>query len=106
MAAVVLSLAVGIGANSVVFTALNALMLMSLPVGDASELFLLTSQGTNAAAAVAPARFSYKAFNEFRRAAPVPQALAAMGRVAECTGVWKGATRYRPECSSYRAGPF
>jgi predicted permease len=82
VAAVVLSLAVGIGANSVVFTALNALMLMSLPVGNASELFHLTSQSTNAAAAVAPARFSYEAFTEFRRAAPVPQTLAAMGRVA------------------------
>jgi predicted permease len=82
VAAIVLSLAVGIGANSVVFTALNALMLMSLPVGNASELFHLTSQSTNAAAAVAPARFSYEAFTEFRRAAPVPQTLAAMGRVA------------------------
>jgi predicted permease len=82
VAAVVLSLAVGIGANSAVFTALNALMLMSLPVGNASELFHLTSQSTNAAAAVAPARFSYEAFTEFRRAAPVPQTLAAMGRVA------------------------
>ena len=81
VAAVVLSLAVGIGANSVVFTALNALMLTSLPVRSASELFHLTSQSTNAAA-VAPARFSYQAFDEFRRAAPDPQALAAMSRVA------------------------
>jgi predicted permease len=80
--AVVLSLAIGIGATSVVFTALNALMLMSLPVENAARLFHLTAQTTNTAAAVAPARFSYEAFTEFRRAAPVPQTVAAMSRVA------------------------
>jgi predicted permease len=82
VAAVVLSLATGIGVTSVVFTALNALMLMALPVSNASELFHLTAQSTNAAAAAAPARFSYEAFTEFRRAAPVPQTVAAMSRVA------------------------
>ena len=80
--AVVLSLALGIGATSAVFTALNALMLTPLPVGHASELFHLTAQSTNAAAAVAPARFSYEAFTGFRRAALMPQTIAAMSRVA------------------------
>jgi predicted permease len=82
VAAVVLSLATGIGVTSVVFTALNALMLMSLPVRNAADLFHLTAQTTNAAAAAAPARFSYEAFTEFRRAAPAPQTVAAMSRVA------------------------
>jgi predicted permease len=80
--AVALSLATGIGVTSVVFTALNALMLMSLPVRNAGELFHLTPQATNAAAAAAPTRFSYEAFTEFRGAAPVPQTVAAMSRVA------------------------
>ena len=80
--AVVLSLATGIGVTSVVFTALNALMLMSLPVRNAGELFHFTPQATNAAAAAAPTRFSYEAFTELRRAAPVPQTIAAMSRVA------------------------
>ena len=80
--AVVLSLAAGIGATSVVFTALNALMLMSLPVRNAAGLFHLTAQTNNAAAAAAPARFSYEAFTDFRRAAPVSQTVAAMSRVA------------------------
>jgi predicted permease len=82
VAAVVLSLATGIGVTSVVFTALNALMLMSLPVRNAGELFHLTPQATNAAAAAAPTRFSYEAFAELRRAAPIPERVAAMSRVA------------------------
>jgi predicted permease len=80
--AVVLSLATGIGVTSVVFTALNALMLMSLPVRNAGELFHFTPQVTNAAAAAAPTRFSYEAFTELRRAAPDPLTVAAMSRVA------------------------
>jgi predicted permease len=82
VAAVVLSLAAGIGVTSVIFTALNALMLLSLPVRNAGELFHFTPQATNAAAAAAPTRFSYEAFTELRRAAPVPQSVAAMSRVA------------------------
>jgi predicted permease len=82
VAAVVLSLATGIGVTSVVFTAINALMLMSLPVRNAGELFHFTPQATNAAAAAAPTRFSYDAFSELRRAAPIPESVAAMSRVA------------------------
>jgi predicted permease len=80
--AVVLSLALGIGVTTAVFTALNALMLMSLPVNNASELFHLTSQSSSASASAVPARFSYEAFTEFRRAAPNPLTVAAMSRVA------------------------
>ena len=43
----VLSLALGIGANSALFSIYNGLMLRSLPVADANRLVLLTGEWTN-----------------------------------------------------------
>ena len=43
----VLSLGLGIGANSALFSIYNGLMLRSLPVADASRLVLLTGEWTN-----------------------------------------------------------
>jgi hypothetical protein len=79
--AVVLSLSLGIGVNSAVFTVLNALMLRSLPVDNPQELFVVVPQGPTSV----PSRFSYPAFEELRRATsrgPAAGELAAMSRVA------------------------
>jgi len=80
--AVVLSLGAGVGANAVVFTVLNAVLLTSLPVRHPNELVVVAPQTTAASGDLSAARFSYQAFDLFRRVAPVPQSLAGMSRVA------------------------
>jgi predicted permease len=84
VAAVVLSLAVGIGVNSAVFTLLNALMFTSLPVRSPQELFIPVPQAAgNAPAVTGPnARYSYPAFEALRGVMPAGGTLAAMSRVA------------------------
>jgi predicted permease len=76
--AVVLSLSLGIGVNSAIFTVLNALMLQSLPVRNAEELFVARPQGP----AGTSDQFSYPVFEQLRRAVPAPGSVAAMGRIA------------------------
>jgi len=82
--AVVLSLALGIGVTSAVFTVVNALMLTPLPVHNPRDLFVATPElaGDSTGAPALPARFSYPAFESLRRAVPAPGSLAAMSRVA------------------------
>jgi predicted permease len=82
--AVVLSLALGIGVTSAVFTVVNALMLTLLPVHNPRELFVATPElvGDSADAPALPARFSFPAFESLRRAMPASGSLAAMSRVA------------------------
>lgn len=84
VAAIVLSLALGIGINSVIFAVLDRLMLAPLPVRDPQELvsakpIAIDSSG---AAVDTPMRFSYSAFEAFRRTLPTTGAIAAMSRVA------------------------
>ena len=82
VAAVVASLAAGIGVSAVVFTVLDAVMLGSLPVRDAQQLVVVVPQFIAGADGAPAARFSYPAYAAFSRAAPVPGALAAVSRVA------------------------
>jgi predicted permease len=81
--AVVLSLSLGIGLNSAIFTVLNAVILRPLPVRNPQELFLALPQdpdvpGTSRSAL----QFSYPVFERLRGAAATTDALAAMSRVA------------------------
>ena len=75
--AVVLSLALGIGVNSAIFTVLNALMLRSLPVRNPQELFIALPQDAAGLPPAGPARsplqFSYPMFERLRRSAPGPR---------------------------------
>lgn len=72
---VVVSLALGIGANSAVFSVANALMLRSLNVPQPDELFAPRRAGE-----AVESLFSYPAFAELRDAVPTA-GLAAMSRV-------------------------
>ena len=59
--AVVLSFALGIGANTTIFSLVNSLLLRSLPVPDADRLVTLTVGNTT------DQRFTYATFDEIRR---------------------------------------
>lgn len=74
-AVVVVSLALGIGANSAVFSVANALMLRTLNVPEPDELFAPRRAGE-----AVESLFSYPAFAELRDAAPTV-GMAAMSRV-------------------------
>lgn len=83
---VVLSLALGIGANTAIFSVLNALTLRSLPVARPHEVFAVRQQDRSAVSQ----RVSYPMFQRLREATPATAELAAMSRVSRLYGVING----------------
>ena len=81
-AVVVLSLAVGIGANSALFSVANALLLQSLPVPSPDTLHTARFE----APISVPQQVSYPFFEEVRAALPRPGALTAISRVMRVQG--------------------
>ena len=101
---VVLSLAVGIGANAAIFTAVNSLLLKELPVRDPDSLVRLRWTGDNdlardnsgygyaaptAAGAQVRTTYSYPMFEQLKSSAPTLIDLAA----SRPGGVSEGASR-------------
>lgn len=74
----VLSLAIGIGANSAMFAVANALVWRSLPVPAPEQLHTVRIDSP----LPAPQRFSYPLVENMRRSLPNVHGLAAMSRVA------------------------
>jgi predicted permease len=73
-AVAVLTLALGIGANTGIFTLLNAVLLKSLPLPDPEQLFLFRQSARFAE----NTRFSYPMFQNMRVTMPSSASLAAM----------------------------
>jgi predicted permease len=62
----VLSLALGIGANTAIFTLINQLILQYLPVRHPEELVLLTARGPHYGSNNGPNALSYSMYQDFR----------------------------------------
>jgi predicted permease len=80
---VILSLAVGIGANTAVFTLIDALLLRKLPVPAADELVIIGDpRRTNGVSegSVRTDLFSFPVYTELSRRPPLLRGLAATGR--------------------------
>jgi len=82
----VLSLALGIGANSAIFSILNALLLRPLPVAAPEQLFVLQQQ----ARTTVPQRFSYPMFERLRDSGSGAQAIASMSHVMRAQALLEG----------------
>ncbi len=88
-AVAILSLALGIGANSAIFSILNALLLKSLPVAAPDQLFVLYQQSR----ATVPQRFSYPMFLRLRDTRSGALGMAAMSRITRAQTTLEGGGR-------------
>ena len=77
-ATIVVTLALGIGVNTAMFSLVNAVILRSLPVHDPEQLFVVRGQVPIASGN----RFSGPMFDRFSEVVPEGVTLAAMSRVA------------------------
>ena len=77
-AVVVLSLAVGIGANSAIFSIANAMLLKGLAVTEPEDVYVARFQSRLPVVQ----RVSYPFFEQMRAGFPTPNGLAAISRVA------------------------
>ena len=98
----ILSLTLGIGANTAIFSVLNATLLRLLPVPAPDELFVLRQQ----AHTVVPQRFSYPMFLRLRDAGSGAIGVAAMSRVARAQASLESEARSEVASCQLVSGEF
>jgi len=73
----VLSLALGIGANTAIFTLIDQMILRKLPVKNPDELVMLYQQGPHSGSNMGPRMHSYPIYREYQqRAEPLAEVVA------------------------------
>jgi predicted permease len=107
---VILTLALGIGANTAIFTLVHALMLRSLPVERPSELYRLGNTNdccVNSGLATSYSLFSYRLFEHLKANAPEFQELAAFQANTIAAGVRRtGEATPRPMPAAFVTGNY
>jgi hypothetical protein len=81
LAVAVLSLALGIGANTAIFTLIYQLILQPLPVRDPEQLVMLAGRGKHYGGNNGPDRISYPMFRKFATRTRSSAACSARTRV-------------------------
>jgi hypothetical protein len=80
----ILSLALGIGANTAIFTLIDQILLRKLPVKNPDELVMLHQEGPHSGSNMGSRMHSYPMYQEFqKRAEPFSEVLASCGRAAK-----------------------
>src|SRR5262250_1086513 len=75
-AVAILSLALGIGANTAIFTLMDQMMLRALPVKDPGQLVMLYQRGAHNGSNMGPRMHSYPIYQDFQqKAAPFSEVL-------------------------------
>src|SRR5215510_1558707 len=79
----IISLALGIGANTAIFTLMDQLMLRLLPVKDPDSLVMLYQQAANNGNNMGPRMHSYPMYQDFQqKAAPFSEVFCRRGSEA------------------------
>lgn len=91
-ATIVITLGLGIGVNTAIFSLLNAVLLRTLPVADPGQLFAVRASSPLASGD----RFSGPMFDRLREGAPEGVGVAAMSRVARVHTRVEGALETEP----------
>src|SRR5271163_1659934 len=109
---VVLTIALGIGANTAIFTLVHAILMKSLPVGDPKTLYRVGDkdeccveggfQGDNGDFNL----FSYDLYKHFQANTPEFERVAAMQAGWDMMSVRHGAQPAKPEHSEYVSGNY
>ena len=107
--AAVLTLALGIGANSAIFTLVNAIMLRALPVKDPSQLYRLGDSDNCCVIGGYQSRFSifsYPLYVALRDGTPEFASMAAFQADHAQVGVRRGSAPSQPFIDEYVSGNY
>ncbi len=109
---VILTIALGIGANTAIFTLVHAILMKSLPVGDPKSLYRIGDKADCCVYGSFPNEtgdfdlFSFELYKQFREAAPEFEQLAAMQAGLGKISVRSGTGLARTETSEYVSGNY
>jgi predicted permease len=109
---VIVTLALGIGANTAIFTLVHAVLLRSLPVQDPKMLFRLGDKGFNGQSDGMPdpakgvAEFSWDFYRRLQQNIPVLNQLAAMQSGQENMNVRRGQEPAKSHFTEYVSGNY